>query len=154
MEMSFDGDFEVGIPRDTLFGLLADPQKFVPVLPTFHSMHMKAGEDDTAIVKVKVGIGRVHGLATTEMTLAESDEPLRARYVGKGNVMGSAYTMNVTFDLEDSSGGGSRVNWQGSTEIHGKILSIAGGGMRGYAEKEINGVISSLQGELQVRVGL
>jgi 2-furoyl-CoA dehydrogenase large subunit len=137
MEMSFDGDFEVGIPRDTLFGLLADPEKFVPVLPTFHSMQMKEGDDNTAIVKVKVGIGRVHGVATTEMTLAERDEPQRARYVGKGSV-----------DLEDGSAGGSRINWQGSTEIHGKILSIAGGGMRGYAEKEINNVIDSLQSAL------
>jgi 2-furoyl-CoA dehydrogenase large subunit len=148
MEMSFDGDFEVGIPRDTLFGLLADPEKFVPVLPTFHSMQMKEGDENTAIVKVKVGIGRVHGVATTEMTLAESNEPVRARYVGKGSVMGSAYTMNVAFDLEDSSSGGSKINWQGSTEIHGKILSIAGGGMRGYAEKEINNVIGSLQAAL------
>ena len=148
MEMSFDGDFEVGIPRDTLFGLLADPEKFVPVLPTFHSMQMKEGDDNTAIVKVKVGIGWVNGVATTEMTLAERDEPQRARYVGKGSVMGSAYTMNVAFDLEDSNTGGSRINWQGSTEIHGKILSIAGGGMRGYAEKEINNVIDSLQSAL------
>jgi carbon monoxide dehydrogenase subunit G len=108
-------------------------------------MQMKEGDDNTAIVKVKVGIGRVHGVATTEMTLAESNEPVRARYVGKGSVMGSAYTMNVAFDLEDGSAGGSRINWQGSTEIHGKILSIAGGGMRGYAEKEINNVIDSLQ---------
>jgi 2-furoyl-CoA dehydrogenase large subunit len=148
MEMSFDGDFEVGIPRDKLFTLLADPQKFVPVLPTFHSMQVKEGDEKTAIVKVKVGIGKVHGLATTEMTLAESEAPVRARYVGKGSVMGSAYTMNVAFDLEDSGTGGSTINWQGSTEIHGKILSIAGGGMRGYAEKEIRNVIGALQSAL------
>ena len=148
MEMSFDGDFEVGIPREKLFTLLADPEKFVPVLPTFHSMKMKEGDDNTAIVKVKVGIGRVHGVATTEMTLAERNEPQRARYVGTGSVMGSAYTMDVAFDLEDSGSGGSLINWQGNTEIHGKLLSIAGGGMRGYAEKEINSVINSLQSAL------
>lgn len=148
MEMSFDGDFEVGIPRDTTFSLLSDPEKFVPVLPTFHSMQMKEDDENTAIVKVKVGIGRVHGVATTEMTLTESAQPERARYVGRGSVMGSAYTMNVGFDLQDSSAGGTKINWQGSTEIHGKILSIAGGGMRGYAEKEINSVINSLQAAL------
>lgn len=148
MEMSFDGDFEVGIPRDTLFNLLSDPQKFVPVLPTFHSMEMKEGDENTAIVKLKVGIGRIHGVATTEMTLEEADEPVRARYVGRGSVMGSAYTMNVAFDLEEAATGGSKINWRGSTEIHGKILSIAGGGMRGYAEKEINSVIGALQSAL------
>ena len=148
MEMSFNGKFEVGIPRDETFALLADPEKFVPVLPTFHSMQMKENDANTAIVKVKVGIGRVHGVATTEMSLEESEQPVSARYVGKGSVMGSAYNMIVGFDLEDGGDGGTLINWEGTTQIHGKILSIAGGGMRGYAEKEINNVINSLQSAL------
>ncbi len=148
MEMSFDGNFEVGIPRADTFELLADPQKFVPVLPTFHSMSMKESDPNTAIVKVKVGVGRIHGIATTEMTLDERDAPTRARYVGKGNVMGGAYNMIVAFELADASDGGTTVNWTGTTQIYGKILSIAGGGMRGYAEKEINSVIDSLRSAL------
>lgn len=146
--MSFKGDFEVGMPRAQTFALLADPQKFVPVLPTFHSMQMKEGDASTAVVRVKVGIGKVHGIATTEMSLTEREAPVRARYVGKGSVMGSAYNMIVGFTLDDAAGGGTRVNWEGTTQIHGKILSIAGGGMRGYAEKEIRKVIDSLQGAL------
>ncbi len=148
MDMSFKGDFEVGMRRDQAFALLADPQKFVPVLPTFHSMQMKENDASTAVVKIKVGIGKVHGIATTEMSLTECESPVRARYVGKGSVMGSAYNMIVGFTLEDSAGGGTRVNWDGCTQIHGKILSIAGGGMRGYADKEIRKVIDSLQGAL------
>ena len=148
MDMSFKGDFEVGMKRDETFSLLADPQKFVPVLPTFHSMQMKEGDANTAIVKVKVGIGKIHGIATTEMSLTESRPPERAQYIGKGSVMGSAYNMIVGFTLEDAANGGTRVNWEGTTQIHGKILSIAGGGMRGYAEKEIRKVIDSLQGAL------
>lgn len=148
MDMSFKGDFEIGMRRDQAFALLADPQKFVPVLPMFHSMQMKDDDANTAVVKVKVGIGKVHGIATTEMTLTESETPVRARYVGKGNVMGSAYNMIVGFTLDDTASGGTRVNWDGTTQIHGKILSIAGGGMRGYAEKEIRKVIESLQNAL------
>ena len=148
MEKSFNGKFEVGIPRGETFSLLADPEKFVPVLPTFHSMQMKEDDANTAIVKVKVGIGRIHGVATTEMSLEESEQPVKARYVGKGSVMGSAYNMIVGFNLEDGSDGGTLINWEGTTQIHGKILSIAGGGMRGYAEKEINSVINSLQSAL------
>jgi 2-furoyl-CoA dehydrogenase large subunit len=147
MEMSFNGTFDVGIPRADTFELLADPRKYMPVLPNYHSMTMKEGDGNTAIVKVRVGIGKVRGIATTEMTLTERDAPNRAQYVGTGNVMGGAYEMSVAFDLEDS-GGGTRINWQGTSEIHGKILSIAGGGLRGYAEKEINNVINSLQNAL------
>lgn len=148
MDMSFNGSFDVGIPRKETFELLSDPQKFVPVLPTYHSMKMKESDPDTAIVKVKVGIGKVHGIATTEMTLQEQNAPERASYVGKGKVMGGAYNMIVAFDLEDTAGGGTRINWNGTTQIYGRILSIAGGGLRGYAEKEIRNVIDSLQSAL------
>lgn len=150
MEMSFNGQFNVGIPRAETFELLADPRKYMPVLPNYHSMKMK-DDDKTAIVKVKVGIGKVRGIATTEMTLSESEAPVRAQYVGTGNVMGGAYEMTVAFDLSDASSGGTSIDWQGTTQIHGKILSIAGGGLRGYAEKEINSVIDSLQSALVSR---
>ncbi len=151
MEMSFDGEFEVAIPRDETFELLSDVQKFAPIFPTFHSMKMKEGEENTSIVKVKVGIGKVHGIATTEMVLDECVAPLRASYVCKGNVMGGAYNTIASFDLEDAPGGGTLIKWQGTSQIFGKILSLAGGGMRGYAEKEINKVIQSLQDALSSR---
>lgn len=148
MEMSFDGDFEVGIAREETYKLLADPEKFLPVLPMYHSMQKKEGDPNTSIVKVKVGIGKVHGIATTEMTLSDNNPPERASYVGKGNVMGGAYNMIVGFELADSASGGTRIDWTGTTQIHGKILSIAGGGLRGIAEKEITKVINSLQDAL------
>lgn len=148
MEMSFNGEFEVAIPRVETFELLVDPRKFIPVLPTYHSMTMKEGDDNTAIVKVKVGIGKVHGIATTEMTLQERKAPVRASYIGKGKVMGGAYNMITAFELEETPSGGTLIKWEGTTQIFGKILSLAGGGMRGYAEKEISKVIDSLQDAL------
>ena len=150
MEMSFNGNFEVGIPRQDTFELLSDPEKFLPVLPMYHSMHQKEGDPNASIVKVKVGIGKVHGIATTEMSLQENLAPERASYVGKGNVMGGAYNMIVGFTLVDA-GNGTRIDWEGTTQIHGRILSIAGGGLRGIAEKEITRVIDSLQDALVSR---
>jgi len=151
MEMSFNGDFEVGIPRGDTFELLSDPEKFLPVLPMYHSMSRKESEPDTSVVKVKVGIGKVHAIATTEMSLLDNNPPQRASYVGKGNVMGGAYNMVVGFDLEDSAAGGTLIKWDGTTQIYGKILSIAGGGLRGIAEGEIIKVIDSLQAALVSR---
>jgi CO/xanthine dehydrogenase Mo-binding subunit/carbon monoxide dehydrogenase subunit G len=148
VEMSFNGDFEVGIPRVETFELLSDPEKFLPVLPMYHSMQKKESDPNASIVKVKVGIGKVHGIATTEMSLQDNEPPHRASYVGKGNVMGGAYNMIVAFQLEESESGGTRIDWEGTTQIHGKILSIAGGGLRGIAEKEITKVIGSLRDAL------
>lgn len=151
MEMKFDGNFEVGIPRAETFALLSDPNKFMPVLPMYHSMAAKESEPNTSIVKLKIGIGKVHGIATTEIALQDNQAPEKASYVGKGNVMGGAYNMVVGFNLEDAANGGTRINWHGTTQIHGRILSIAGGGLSGIAEKEITRVIGSLQAALVSR---
>ena len=145
MEMSFNGDFEVGITRDDTFELLANPEKFLPVLPMFHSMEKKDSDPAISIVKVKVGIGKIHGIATTEMSLQDNHPPKTASYVGKGNVMGGAYNLEVAFKLDEIPGGTTRIHWKGTTQIYGKILSIAGGGLRGIAEKEITKVIGSVQ---------
>ena len=44
MELSFSGSFEVGMQRAEAFELLSDPQKYMPVLPNFHSMELKDGD--------------------------------------------------------------------------------------------------------------
>ncbi|MCK5432370.1 MAG: SRPBCC family protein, partial [Gammaproteobacteria bacterium] len=142
MEMKFDGKFKIDLPREEVFEILSDPEKFAPLLPTFHSMEMK--DERTANLKVKVGIGKIVATSTTELTLDEVEPPKRARYVGKGKVMQGVYQMISSFDLEEVDGG-TLVKWQGETILVGKILSIAGGGLRGYAEKEINKLITSLQ---------
>ncbi len=140
--MKFNGQFEVSPRREEVFEILADPSKFGPLLPTFHSMEMK--DDRTARLKVKVGVGKIRGTATTELALEERDAPVRARYVGKGKVMGGAYNMISAFQLEEA-GTGTLVKWQGEVQLFGKILSLAGGGLRGYAQKQIQSLIDSLQ---------
>ncbi|MGH8248850.1 MAG: molybdopterin cofactor-binding domain-containing protein, partial [Gammaproteobacteria bacterium] len=142
MELNFSGEFKVAQPREQVFRTLADPQKFAPLLPAFQSVEKK--DDRTVLVKVKVGIGRISGTAATELRLEESEAPRRARYVGKGKVMQGAYQVDAAFDLEDITGG-TLVKWRGDTLLVGRILSLAGGGLRGYAEKEIRRLIASLQ---------
>lgn len=142
MEMKFSGEFELAPPPAEVFKLLSDPQKFAPLLPTFSSLEMK--DANTAIVKVSVGIGRIRGTASTQLTLQQKIEPTHATYVGTGKVMGSTYTMISSYDLEPK-GSGTLVKWRGEGKVGGKILALAGGGVQGYAEQQINNVIASLQ---------
>ncbi|MDR2838230.1 MAG: molybdopterin-dependent oxidoreductase [Azonexus sp.] len=142
MEMKFSGEFAVSPPPAEVFDLLSDPQKFAPLLPTFSSLEMI--DANTAQVKVSVGIGKIRGTATTQLTLTKKVAPSHAAYVGTGKVMGGVYSMISSYDLEPR-GSGTLVKWQGEVQLVGKILSLAGGGMRGYAEQEINAVINSLR---------
>ncbi len=145
MEMKFNGEFKVDQTRDKVFAILSDPEQFAPLLPTFHSLEMK--DERTALLRVKVGIGMIRGIASTELTLTEAEAPYRACYVGRGKVMQGVYESISSFELEESDKG-TLVKWQAETNLAGKILSLAGGGMRGYAEKEINKLINSLQNGL------
>ena len=91
-----------------------------------------------------MGLGKIHSVASTELTLEEAEAPVRAAYVGRGKVIGGAYNMIAGFDLEDA-GNDTLIKWRGETQMFGKVLSLAGGSMRGYAESEINRLIGSLQ---------
>lgn len=142
MEMKFSGQFDVSPPPSEVFGLLSDPRKFAPLLPAFSGMEME--DANTALVKVSVGIGKIRGTASTHLTLQKKTEPTHATYIGSGKVMGGAYTMISSYDLEPK-GSGTLVKWQGEVQLVGKILSLAGGGMQGYAEQQINAVITCLQ---------
>lgn len=142
MKMKFNGEFKIKLPREEVFRLLSDPQKFAPLLPTFHSLEIK--DERTANLRLKVGIGKICATASTVLTLEEAVAPRIIRYVGKGKVMQGAYQVTSSFALEQVSDG-TLVKWQEETVLSGKILSIAGGGLRGYAEKEINTLFTSLQ---------
>ncbi len=142
MEMRFDGEFRIPMPRQEVFELLSDPEKFAPLLPNFHSLQRR--DERHARLKVKVGIGKIRAVASTELILEEATAPDTIRYLGKGNVLQGAYQMSSSFRLLED-GDGTLVRWEGVSQLSGRILSIAGGGLRGYAEKEISSVINGLQ---------
>lgn len=142
MDMNFSGEFSLSRPRQEVFRILSDPEKFAPLLPTYQSVEMM--DDRTAILKVKVGIGRISSTALTHLTLEEAEEPRRARYTGKGRLMQGAFEMETAFELEEAADG-TLVKWRGETRLAGKILSLAGGGLHGYAEKQMTRLIASLQ---------
>ena len=76
MGIKFDGDFSVPVSRDEAYALLSDPEKFAPLLPTYKSLEMK--DEKTAVVKVKVGVGKIRGTATIVLVLEENECPRRA----------------------------------------------------------------------------
>ena len=146
MHLKFTGEFHVNRSKQEVFALLSDPEQFAPLLPGFHSMEMR--DTNSAEIRARVGIGKIGGLASTELRLVASEPPHHARYSGRGKIMQGVYRLRTAFDLEDATEGGTLVKWQGESELTGKILSLAGGGIQGYAEKQIELLISSLQGAL------
>ena len=142
MAIIFEGEFEAARSREKTFEFLADTQKFAPCLPTFVSLEME--EDGSATVKIKIGIGKVRGIATINLVLEESESPARAQYSGKGKVMGSAFNLISGFDLEEIDGS-TLVKWSGELKMFGKLVALAGGLIKPIAKKDIQRLIEALQ---------
>ena len=146
MAIEFEGDFTVPVSRGEAYAVLSDPQKFAPLLPTYQNLEMK--DDGSADVTVKVGVGKIRGKALVNLTLAEHEAPVRAAYTGKGKVMGGAFSMGTSFELEDAEGGGTLVKWHGDVTMFGKLVALAGGLLKPIAKKDIERLIDAVQAAL------
>lgn len=145
MHMDFAGDFTVNKTGEEVYRFLTDPERFCPVLPDYKSMQK---DDDTHFtVTVSVGIAHIRGDAKLKMTLAETNQPVRAVYVGKGDVVGGTATLTAGFDLEPQ-GPATKVMWKGEAQIVGRVASLAGGLLEPLAKKNLMKLIDGLQAAL------
>ena len=140
---TFNGDFTVPTSREQVYAVLSDVSRFAPLLPTYLSHELK--EDGSALVKVKVGVGKIHGTGEVVLKSEETIAPLRASYAGKGKVMGGVFNLNAGFELEDTGTDLTRVVWHGEVAMFGKLVSLAGGLVKPVAERDINAMIKAVQ---------
>ena len=143
MAIEFDGEFTVPTSQDDAFAVLSETAKFAPLLPTYKSHEVK--EDGSVDVKVKVGVGKVRGTAKVNLTREECQAPVRAKYLGKGSVMGSVFNLVAEFNLADAGQGETRVNWHGELVMFGKLVSLAGGMIRPIAQRDIASLIEAVR---------
>jgi hypothetical protein len=146
MAYSFDGDFTVETPRDEVFAVLSQTQKFAPMLPSYKSHALN--EDGSTDVAVGVGVGKIRGTGKVNLILEENQPPVHAKYLGKGQVMGGAFNIVAAFDLEEAGQGRTRVKWHGELAMFGKLVSLAGGLVKPVAERDIGQMITALQMQL------
>jgi hypothetical protein len=140
---TFNGDFTVPTSREQVYAVLSDVTRFAPLLPTYLSHELK--DDGSALVKVKVGVGKIHGTGEVILKSEETTAPLRASYAGKGKVMGGVFNLNAGFELEDVGTDLTRVVWRGEVAMFGKLVSLAGGLIQPVAERDINAMIKAVQ---------
>jgi carbon monoxide dehydrogenase subunit G len=145
MHIQFAGDFSVSKMREEVYSFLTDPQRFCPMLPDYKSMEMQ--DDSHFIVTVSIGISHIRGNAKVRMELAEAEFPVRAVYMGKGDVPGGSTILTAGFDLEEQPGG-TKLLWKGETQIVGRLASLGGGLLEPLAKKNLHKLITGLQAAL------
>jgi uncharacterized protein len=143
--IKFSGEFEVKKKPEEVYDFLTDPTRFAALLPDFQGLAVQDAKHFT--VKLNVGISYIKGRADVKMELAECDRPRRAQYKGQGAVAGGNVSIVAGFDLIPSVDG-TKVNWQGESQIFGRLASVAGGLLEPLGKKQIQKLIDGLQAAL------
>lgn len=146
MATEFDGTFTAETSREHAYRVLSDPDRFAPLLPTYVD-HSRC-EDGSTDVRVRVGVGKIRGTATVNLQLVEHHEPVSATWAGKGKIMGGAFNLTATFDLEERGKEETEVAWRGELTILGKLVSLAGGLIRPVAKKQAGELVDEIQAAL------
>ena len=142
MGIKFEGEFSVPVSQEETYAFLADPEKFCPCLPTYQSLEIV--DPKTANVTVGIGVGKIRGKSTVQLTLDKENPVTQAGYAGKGKVMGGVFNFTTEFDLEPADSG-TLVKWVGDLSMFGKLVALAGGLIRPIAKKDIQHMIDAIQ---------
>jgi uncharacterized protein len=121
--MNHSGTFATARSPEEVFDLLADPQRFAPLLPDFESM--LAQDAAHFSVRITIAVAQINGHANLAMELREAVRPGRVEYRGQGIVAGSQLNLNLQFDIT-SSGEATAVNWRGEFSLDGMLAVMAG----------------------------
>ncbi|OLD00339.1 MAG: hypothetical protein DMG35_16445 [Acidobacteria bacterium] len=143
MEIKLAGDFTVKKTPNEVYSFLVDPNRFCPLLPDFQSMEIL--DPKNFLVKLSVGVSHIRGTAALKMTLVDEQRPTQAVYEGKGEVPGGSATIRAQFQLEEVSGGQTKVKWSGQSSVLGRVISLAGGLLEPLGKKNVQKLIDGLK---------
>ena len=103
--MNHSGTILTTRSAEDVFDLVADPQRFAPLLPDFESMSTQDATHFT--LRISIVVGQISGHANLAMELREAVRPVRVEYRGQGIVAGSQLKFAMQFQYR-SRGGGNR----------------------------------------------
>lgn len=121
---TYQGDFDIGLPRSTVWAFVTDPQKVGPCIPDLLQLDVESETRFRAVVRVGVGPVRGKFNLNNEMTVTEPEVSAEISINGGG--MGSRVDIKAHMTLTDTENGGTKLNWRCDAAISGPIASLGG----------------------------
>jgi uncharacterized protein len=108
---------------EDVFALVANPERFAPLLPNYESMSML---DATHFaLRIVVTVGQIDGHVLLPMELVAAARPFRVEYRGQGTVAGSELYLGIGFQIA-AEAEATEVRWQGEVTLEGTLAVMAG----------------------------
>jgi carbon monoxide dehydrogenase subunit G len=143
--MIHSGTFLTTRSADEVFDLLANPERFAPLLPDLESM---AAQDTTHFtVRIVIAVGEIRGRTNLAMELREAVRPSNVRYAGQGVVAGSMLDLKLRFQVA-SVAGTTGVTWEGEFSLDGMLALMAAGLIESMGRTNFERMAKNLQNAL------
>ena len=143
--MNHSGTFLTNRTAEEVFDIVADPQRFAPLLPDFESISVR---DTTRFtLRIKIVVGQISGHANLDMELCAAERPSRVEYRGQGIVAGSQLLFAMQFQLR-CGGTETQVSWQGQVSVDGMLAMMAGAVIDSMGRRNLEETVERLQHEL------
>jgi carbon monoxide dehydrogenase subunit G len=121
--MTHSGSFLTKRSSEDVFDLVANPERFTPLLPNFESMVTQDATHFT--MRIAIAVGQINGHANLAMELQEAVRPSHVEYRGNGIVAGSQVNLGIQFQVV-AAAESTEVTWRGEVTLDGMLALMAG----------------------------
>ncbi|MGA9564171.1 MAG: SRPBCC domain-containing protein [Candidatus Korobacteraceae bacterium] len=144
--MTHDGTFFAKRSADEVFDLLANPERFAPLLPDFESMSVQ--DEARFTVQIVIAVGEINGHANLAMELRQAVRPSDVEYIGEATIAGSPLELKLRFRIA-SFEGMTEVTWQGEFSLDGMLALMVGGLVDSMGRKNFERMAERVQNALR-----
>jgi len=143
--MTHSGSFSTQRPAEEVFELLANPERFAPLMPDFESMAMVDATHFT--LRTVIQVGPMSGHANLAMELRDAVRPLHVGYSGQATIAGGALRLNLEFTLTPV-GSSTEIGWRGEISLGGSLAFMAGNLVETMSQQNFERMAERLQQSL------
>ena len=133
MKLEFSGAPEVTAPRARVWAHLMDPNFVAASAPGVETV--EALDPTHFKVVSALGVGAVKVKFQLDVSLSDILENEHLQMRARGKAPGSAVETVSVVRLEDTSVGGTRLNWSATSEVNGKVASVGARLLEGTARR-------------------
>jgi carbon monoxide dehydrogenase subunit G len=144
--MNHSGTFLTNRTAEEVFDIVADPQRFAPLLPDFESISVRDTTHFT--LRIKIVVGQISGHANLDMELCAAERPSCVKYRGQGTVAGSQLIFAMQFQLA-YAGTETQVSWQGEVSVDGMLATMGSGVIDAIGRRNFEATVERLQSALR-----
>ena len=148
--MRIEGKKEFAAPRETVWGVIDDPEQLAGLMPGVEGFEVKDERHWQAKVKIPLGLGGLR--MTIDFEKLEERPHEFASMKAKGNGVGAIMNMTTNFHLS-GEGEQTSMKWEADVRIAGPVGSMGQRVLQPIVNQQVKNVLNALEKQVESRGG-